>query len=95
MTPAQVQSAALECFGITRDQLFDHDRRGEDEMDARAMIAWVLVERLGFSGRRAAMFLGYSETSASATYVRLRGRVRGSPRLRFDTNLLFPAARAA
>jgi chromosomal replication initiation ATPase DnaA len=95
VSAADIVSAVLEYFGITRARLLDHAHRDEDVMDARAMVAYVLNTRMGYSGRRAAKALGYKESTLTHAWERLRLRMYASPRLRATVGLIFPQKKAA
>jgi len=92
MTRQQIVPAVTAMFGCTAEDLRNHRLRGEDVMDARSAVAWILHDRFGYSGRRSAQALGYKDSTLTQSWDRLRLRFYASPRLRAQVEILFPSA---
>ncbi len=82
MSRADVEATVQACFGLTFADLVDHRRRLEDHVDARAVAAWLLCKRAGYTPSRAMSLLGYSEATRYNAWDRLCQRVTSTPRLR-------------
>lgn len=81
----QELARASALYGLTGDEVLEH-RRGKSHDEARAITAWALRQRFGFSYPELGRYLGRDHTTVISAVRRVERELRERPESVFSRN---------